>query len=62
MYSLLQLMRSRPDANCRFKVPFYPVTQILGIGLAFYLNLNSVIYGGAWIHIVTIIKYFKQKA
>ena len=57
--SLLQLRRTRPDANRRFKVPFYPITPILGIiscaGLAFYLNPNAVIYGGTWIIIGTII-------
>ena len=63
--SLLQLRRSRPDANRRFKVPFYPITPILGIiscvGLAFYLNPNAVIYGGTWIIIGTIIYLLNKR-
>jgi APA family basic amino acid/polyamine antiporter len=42
-----------PDRKRGFKVPFYPLTPILGlascVGLAFYLNPNAVIYGVSWI-------------
>jgi basic amino acid/polyamine antiporter, APA family len=62
--SLLQLRRTRPDAERGFKVPFYPITPLLGlascVGLAFYLNPNAVIYGGSWI-IVGIIVYFLNR-
>ncbi|HOI72331.1 MAG TPA: APC family permease [Methanobacterium sp.] len=51
--SLLQLRRTMPDRKRGFKVPFYPLTPILGlascVGLAFYLNPNAVIYGVSWI-------------
>jgi APA family basic amino acid/polyamine antiporter len=62
--SLLELRRTQPDVKRRFKVPFYPLTPILGIiscvGLAFYLNPNSVIYGVSWIAIGIVI-YFLNK-
>ncbi len=62
--SLLKLRRSWPDVKRDFKVPFYPLTPILGIiscvGLAFYLNPNAVIYGGSWI-IIGIIVYLLNK-
>ncbi|MFZ0442021.1 MAG: APC family permease [Methanobacterium sp.] len=62
--SLLKLRRSWPNEKRDFKVPFYPVTPILGIiscvGLAFYLNPNAVIYGGSWI-IIGIIVYLLNK-
>lgn len=57
--SLLQLRRIMPNVERGFKVPFYPLTPLLGIissiGLAFYLNPNAVIYGGSWIVIGIII-------
>jgi basic amino acid/polyamine antiporter, APA family len=62
--SLLQLRRSWPDVKRDFKVPFYPLTPVLGIiscvGLAFYLNPNAVIYGGSWI-IIGIFVYFLNR-
>lgn len=62
--SLLQLRRSRPEAMRGFKVPFYPVTPILGViscvGLAFYLNPNAFIYGGGWI-LIGVIVYFLNR-
>ncbi len=62
--SLLKLRRSWPDVKRDFRVPFYPLTPILGIiscvGLAFYLNPNAVIYGGSWI-IIGIIIYLLNK-
>ena len=62
--SLLKLRRSWPNVKRDFKVPFYPLTPILGIiscvGLAFYLNPNAVIYGGSWI-IIGIIVYLLNK-
>ena len=57
--SLLKLRRSLPNIERRFKVPYYPLTPILGIiscvGLAFYLNHNSLIYGGSWVLIGIVI-------
>ena len=45
--SLLRLRRLLPDADRRFKVPFYPFTPVLAIIgcilLSFYLNPNAVI-------------------
>lgn len=62
--SLLQLRRSQPNANRQFKVPFYPLTPILGIiscvGLAFYLNPNAFIYGGSWI-LIGIVVYLLNR-
>jgi len=62
--SLLQLRRTMPDHKRGFKVPFYPLTPILGlascVGLAFYLNPNAVIYGGSWI-IIGIMVFFLNK-
>ena len=62
--SLIQLRRNSPDVKREFKVPFYPVTPVLGIisciGLAFYLNPTAVIYGGSWI-IIGIILYFLNR-
>ena len=62
--SLLKLRRSWPDVNRDFKVPFYPLTPLLGIiscvGLAFYLNPKAFIYGGLWI-VIGIIVYLLNK-
>jgi basic amino acid/polyamine antiporter, APA family len=62
--SLLQLRRRWPDVKRDFKVPFYPLTPVLGIiscvGLAFYLNPNAVIYGGSWI-LIGIIVYLLNR-
>jgi APA family basic amino acid/polyamine antiporter len=62
--SLMELRRSMPGVKRRFKVPYYPLTPILGIisclGLAFYLNRNSLIYGGSWI-LIGIIVFFLNR-
>ncbi len=62
--SLLQLRRTKPDVKRGFKVPFYPLTPILGlascVGLAFYLSPNAVIYGGSWI-IIGVVVYFLNR-
>lgn len=59
--SLLQLRRKWPKVKRGFKVPFYPLTPILGlascIGLAFYLNPKAVIYGGSYCYL-----FLKQMA
>lgn len=62
--SLLQLRRTKPNVKRGFKVPFYPLTPVLGVIscaiLAFYLNPNAVIYGGSWIAI-GIVVYFLNR-
>lgn len=62
--SLLKLRYSWPEVKRGFKVPFYPLTPLLGlascIGLAFYLNPKAVIYGGSWI-IIGIVIYFLNR-
>lgn len=51
--SLVRLRKKSPDANRIFKVPFYPISPILGIMsciiLLFFLNKNAIIFGGTWI-------------
>jgi APA family basic amino acid/polyamine antiporter len=45
--SLIKLRRTMPDAQRKFRVPFYPYTPVFAmiscIALAFYLNSNAVI-------------------
>jgi basic amino acid/polyamine antiporter, APA family len=62
--SLIQLRRSRPEAERGFKVPLYPLTPILGLiscfSLAFYLNHNALIFGVAWI-VIGVAAYLIYK-
>ena len=62
--SLIELRRTIPEVKRRFKVPYYPLTPILGIisclGLAFYLNRNALIYGGSWV-LIGIIVFFLNR-
>jgi APA family basic amino acid/polyamine antiporter len=63
--SAVRLRQKMPDANRKFKVPFYPVTPILGamscIFLLFYLNKNAIIFGGTWVLIGAVAYYFNKK-
>ncbi len=51
--SLLQIRRTMPDADRRFRVPLYPVTPVIAmvscVALGFFLNLNAIIAGAGWI-------------
>jgi len=53
--SLLQLRRTMPGAKRGFRVPFYPVTPILGVAsclfLSLYLSRNAIIVGFGWVAI-----------
>lgn len=64
--SLLQLRKKMPDAYRTYKVPFYPITPVFGVVsciiLAFYLNMNAIIFACAWIAIgVLMYKYNKKR-
>ncbi len=62
--SLLKLRRIMPSANRTFKVPFYPVTPILGViscfWLVFYLNINAITAAGIWI-VLGLVAYEYNK-
>lgn len=63
--SLLQLIRTMPDANRQFRVPLYPYTPILGLGscvaLAFFLNINAIIASAGWISVGILAYVINQK-
>lgn len=63
--SLLQLRRTLPEVKRGFKVPFYPITPIIGviscIILSLYLNPKAFLYGGIWIIFGLIIYYLNQR-
>ena len=59
--SMVRLRQKMPYADRTFKVPLYPVPPILGLLccfiLALYLNLNAIMFAGAWI-VIGIMAYF----
>lgn len=63
--SLLKLRKTLPDVERGFKVPFYPLTPIIGviscIFLSLYLNPKAFLYGGIWIGFGLIIYYLNQR-
>jgi basic amino acid/polyamine antiporter, APA family len=62
--SLLRLRSTMPDVERRFKVPYYPLTPVLGIisclGLAYYLNRSALIYGGSWVLIGVVVFFLNR--
>jgi APA family basic amino acid/polyamine antiporter len=64
--SLLRLRKLLPDAERRFKVPFYPFTPILAIIgcvlLSFYLNPNAVITAIFFLLIGVAVYYFNGRS
>lgn len=62
--SVIMLRKKMPDSDRRFKVPFYPLPPILGViscfVLAFYLNINAVLFAAAWILIGTAAYYYNK--
>ncbi len=63
--SLLQLRKKMPEANRTFKVPFYPITPILGViscfALVFYLRSNAIIAAGVWIALGLIAYEYNKR-
>ena len=63
--SLLRLRKLLPDAERRFRVPFYPFTPILAIIgcvlLSFHLNPNPVITAIFFLFIGVAVYYFNRK-
>jgi len=64
--SLLRLRKLLPDAERRFRVPFYPFTPILAIIgcvlLSFYLNPNAVITAIFFLLIGVAVYYFNRRS
>lgn len=62
--SLLMLRRKMPEAKRTFKVPFYPITPILGLiscfALVFYLKTSAIIAAGVWI-VLGVVAYEYNK-
>ncbi len=63
--SLLQLRKKMPEAKRTFKVPFYPITPILGLiscfALVFYLKTNAIIAAGVWIALGMIAYEYNKR-
>jgi APA family basic amino acid/polyamine antiporter len=63
--SCIRLRMTRPDAERKFHVPFYPVTPLLGLGscmvLAVFLNINSIVAGAGWIAVGILAYMVNQR-
>lgn len=63
--SAVRLRQKMPYADRTFKIPLYPVPPVLGLLfcfiLALYLNLNAIMFAGAWIAIGMMAYYYNKK-
>jgi APA family basic amino acid/polyamine antiporter len=64
--SVIRLRRRMPNADRKFKVPFYPIPPIMGILscllLSYYLNLLALLFAFVWIIVgIAVYEYMKGK-
>jgi len=63
--SLLKLRKTLPNVERGFRVPFYPITPVIGIIscviLASFLSPKAFIYGSIWIIFGLIIYYLTKR-